>query len=71
MKVVICAPDGWNDPASNYWCPAEAVYFARQVEKLGYQPIVLRATRANKKNYDEAVQQEETVMVTGLSLIHI
>jgi hypothetical protein len=65
-KVVISAPDGWGDVASDLWAPAEAVYFAKQVQGLGFQPVVLRGPDANKSNYDKAVLDPDTVMICGV-----
>jgi hypothetical protein len=65
-KVVISAPDGWGDAATDLWCPAEAVYFARQVQQAGYEPVVLRGSQAVKSNYDAAVSDPDAVMVTGV-----
>ena len=64
VKVLVCAPDGWGDRATDYWCPYEAVWFARLARGKGAETVVLRAERCNKANYDASLPEAD--MVTGV-----
>jgi len=63
--VLICAPWGWNDIATDAWAPFEAKYFAKRVKELGYQPYVLAKDACVTQNYNAALAQRP-VMVTGV-----
>jgi hypothetical protein len=63
--VLICAPWGWNDIATDAWAPFEAKYFAKRVKELGYQPYVLAKDACVTQNYNAALAQRP-VMITGV-----
>jgi len=65
VKVLICAPDGWGDPATDYWCPYEAIWFARLVRERGAEPLVLRRSDCVKEAYDRAVSECDVVTGVG------
>jgi len=62
-RVLILAPDGWGDPATNYWAPYEAVWFAKMISGSA-EVKVLRGPEDNKQNYDKEVPNSD--MVTGV-----
>ena len=65
QTVLICAPWGWGDIATQTWAPFEANYFAKRVKELGYEPYVLAKDACVTQNYNAAVAQKP-VMITGV-----
>jgi len=63
--VLITAPWGWNDAATDAWAPFEAKYFASLVKQLGYEPYVLAKEAVTTQNYNSALEAKP-VMVTGV-----
>jgi hypothetical protein len=65
QTVLILAPWGWGDIATQTWAPFEAYYFANRVKQLGFQPYVLMKDAVVTQNYNAAVKQKP-VMITGV-----
>ncbi|MEM3357268.1 MAG: hypothetical protein QW166_05515 [Candidatus Bathyarchaeia archaeon] len=63
-RVLILAPDGWGDPATDYWAPYEAIFFNKIAQEAGAETKVLRGQDDNKQNYDEEVKKSD--MITGV-----
>jgi len=63
--VLITAPWGWGDVATQTWAPFEANYFASLVIQLGYEPYVLAKDQDNTQQYNIAISQKP-VMITGV-----
>jgi hypothetical protein len=61
--VLVCAPDGWGDEATDAWAPYEAVWFAKRAAALGAQVAVLRGSDCNARNYVAGVTRAD--MITG------
>ncbi len=65
MKVLLCAPDGWADIATDISAPYYRVWIKRQIESLGHETVVLEGPQCKKQQYDSAVPQCDIITGVG------
>jgi predicted RNA-binding Zn-ribbon protein involved in translation (DUF1610 family) len=65
VKVLLLAPDGWGDVATDISAPYYRVWIKKQIESMGYETIVLEGPQDKKANYDLAIPQSNIITGVG------